>query len=79
MNMTMAAMNGGEDYELLFTIPLSMHDTFTTLTEVALPGVPRPDIKIIGHITSENLGARMITRGGGEIDIQAQGWNSLKK
>lgn len=79
MNMTMAAMNGGEDYELLFTIPLSMHDTFKALTEVTLPGVPRPDIKIIGHITAENLGARMITRGGGEIDIQAQGWNSLKE
>lgn len=68
MNLVTAAMNGGEDYELLFTVPLHMHDKVKSL----------PGIKVIGHITKEDLGCAMITRDGNEIPIRAQGWNPLK-
>ncbi len=67
MNLVTAAMNGGEDYELLFTVPLSMHDEV-----VKIPGV-----KVIGHVTKEELGSYMITRDDTEIEIRAQGWNHL--
>ena len=58
-----------QDYELLFTVPLAKHDDIS-----ALPG-----IRIIGHITAPSLGAYMITRDGAEIELNAQGWNSLSK
>lgn len=67
MNLVTAAMNGGEDYELLFTVPLHYHDRITKI----------PGIKLIGHITKEELGCAMITRDDTEIPIRAQGWNSL--
>lgn len=68
MNLVTAALNGGEDYELLFTVPLHMHEQVEKI----------PGIKIIGHITSEELGLAMITRDGAEIELKAQGWNPLK-
>lgn len=68
MNLVTAAMNGGEDYELLFTVPLHCHEKIK-----ALPG-----IKVIGHIADQSLGCAMITRDGTEIPITAQGWNPLK-
>ena len=67
MNLTTAALNGGEDYELLFTVPLSMHDEIG-----ALKGV-----RIIGHICTTDLGTRLITRDGNEFDLVAQGWQSV--
>ena len=67
MNLVTAAMNGGEDYELLFTVPLHCHDKVK-----AIPGV-----KVIGHMTDKSLGCAMITRDGNEIEISAQGWNPL--
>lgn len=67
MNLVTAAMNGGEDYELLFTVPLHCHDKVK-----AIPG-----IKVIGHINDKSLGCAMITRDGNEIEISAQGWNPL--
>ncbi len=67
MNLVTAAMNGGEDYELLFTVPLHCHDKVK-----AIPG-----IKVIGHITDKSLGCAMITRDGNEMEISAQGWNPL--
>lgn len=67
MNLVTAAMNGGEDYELLFTIPLHAHEEIKKI----------PGIKVIGHITKPSLGAALITRDGAEIPIKAQGWNSL--
>lgn len=67
MNLVTAAMNGGEDYELLFTVPLHDHDKVK-----ALPGV-----KVIGHMTKPSLGCYMETRDGNEIQIRAQGWNPL--
>ncbi len=67
MNLVTAAMNGGEDYELLFTVPLHMHDAVSKLE----------GIKVIGHITKEDLGCMMVTRDGAELPIKAQGWNPL--
>lgn len=67
MNLATAAMNGGEDYELLFTIPLQYHDKINKMS----------GIKIIGHITAETLGCALITRDGNEIELKAQGWNPL--
>lgn len=67
MNLVTAAMNGGEDYELLFTIPLHAHDEIKKI----------PGVKVIGHITKPSLGCAMITRDGAEIPIRAQGWNPL--
>lgn len=67
MNLVTAALNGGEDYELLFTVPLHFHDTVK-----AIPG-----IKVIGYITKEDIGSALITRDGNEIPLKAQGWNHL--
>lgn len=67
MNLVTAAMNGGEDYELLFTIPLHAHEEIKKI----------PGVKVIGHITPPSLGAALITRDGAEIPIRAQGWNPL--
>lgn len=67
MNLATAAMNGGEDYELLFTVPLQYHDKINKMS----------GIKIIGHITAETLGCALITRDGNEIELKAQGWNPL--
>lgn len=67
MNLVTAALNGGEDYELLFTVPLHCHDKVEKLSGV----------KVIGHITKPSLGCAMITRDGNEIPLKAQGWNPL--
>lgn len=67
INPLVAALNGGEDYELLFTVPLADHD------KIKLD----PDITIIGHITEESTGTNMITGAGTAIALQAQGWNPL--
>lgn len=67
MNLVTAALNGGEDYELLFTVPLHCHDEVEKLQNV----------KIIGHMTKADLGCAMITRDGNEIELKAQGWNPL--
>lgn len=70
INPLVAALNGGEDYELLFTIPLTEHDKVRN----------HPDITLIGHITQKVEGAMLVTAGGlQEIPLQAQGWNPLKK
>ena len=67
MNLVTAAMNGGEDYELLFTVPLHMHDEITKL----------PGIKVIGNITKPELGCCLVTRDDTEMPIRAQGWNHM--
>ena len=69
MNVTTCALNGGEDYELLFTVPLTDHDKVA-----AMKGV-----KVIGHITKAELGCGLITRDGQEFELKAQGWNPLKE
>lgn len=62
-----AALNGGEDYELLFTFPVDQYDTITKLGE----------IKVIGHMVQAADGLQMITPQGEAITLEAQGWNSL--
>ncbi len=69
MNLVTAALNGGEDYELLFTVPLHAHDEITKLK----------GIKFIGHITKEDLGCAMITRDGAEMPLRAQGFNHMSE
>ncbi|MGD9928663.1 MAG: thiamine-phosphate kinase [Mangrovibacterium sp.] len=69
INPLVAALNGGEDYELLFTIPLADHDKIKN----------DPDITIIGHITEKQEGANLVTALGSAIPLQAQGWNPLKE
>ena len=69
MNLATAALNGGEDYELLFTVPLTDHEKVE-----AMEGV-----KVIGHITRPELGNYLVGRDGGEVELRAQGWNSLNE
>ena len=67
MNLTTAAINGGEDYELLFTVPLADYDKVRNLEGV----------HVIGHITDANAGRLFITRDGQAIEIKAQGWKAF--
>ena len=64
MNLTTAALNGGEDYELLFTIPISEHAKITSLK----------NIHQIGYVTESKLGEFLIARDGNEFQLTAQGW-----
>lgn len=68
MNLSTCALNGGEDYELLFTVPLSFHEQVAQVEDVC----------VIGHITAPDLGCALITRDGNELELKAQGWNPLK-
>jgi len=67
LNLTTVAMNGGEDYELLFTVPLTQHEAVSQMSS----------IRVIGHVTDEKLGTALITRDGAEIQLKAQGWNAF--
>ena len=70
LNVSTVAMNGGEDYELLFTVPLEQNEMIQQI----------PGIRLIGHITAESLGCAMITRdGNSEVTLKAQGWNAFTK
>lgn len=69
MNLTTCALNGGEDYELLFTVPIADHEKISEMEGV----------KLIGHITKPELGCALITRDGQEFKLKAQGWNPLKE
>lgn len=68
INPLVAALNGGEDYELLFTIPLADHEKIKN----------DPDFTIIGHMTEAAEGINLITGAGSAIPLQAQGWNLEK-
>lgn len=68
MNVTTIALSGGEDYELLFTVPLHKHDIVSKTK----------GIRVIGHITNKDLGMALETRDNTEIPLRAQGWNSLE-
>lgn len=67
MNLVTAAMNGGEDYELLFTVPLTEHEKIEKLKGV----------RMIGYITEPSLGCALVSRDGAEFPIKAQGWNAF--
>lgn len=64
MNVTTCALNGGEDFELLFTVPIADHEKVAAMK----------DVRIIGHIVSESMGLALITRDGVEMELKAQGW-----
>ena len=68
INPLVAALNGGEDYELLFTISQNDYEKIKT----------DPDFTIIGHITETADGINLITTGGSAIPLEAQGWNHGK-
>ena len=69
MNVTTCALNGGEDYELLFTVPIGDHEKIQQMDGV----------KMIGHITRPELGQMLVTRDNQEFELKAQGWNPLSK
>ena len=66
MNVYTCALNGGEDYELLFTVPLEQHELIAGLK----------DVRLIGHMTKPELGRRLIVGPGQEFELKAQGWQS---
>ena len=68
MNVTTCALNGGEDYELLFTVPIGDHEKVEQIE----------GIKLIGHITEEKFGKVLVTRDNQEFELKAQGWNPLE-
>lgn len=67
MNLVTAALNGGEDYELLFTVPLEAHEAVSKIEGV----------RVIGYVTKPELGSALITRDGQEFPLKAQGWNAF--
>ncbi len=69
MSITTCALNGGEDYELLFTIPIGDKDKIEIIE----------GIKMIGYITEEKYGCQLISSDGNEFELKAQGWNPLKE
>lgn len=66
MNVATCALNGGEDYELLFTVPIADHEKVAAMK----------DVRVIGHIVKDNMGLALITRDGAEIELKAQGWTT---
>lgn len=65
---TACALSGGEDYELLFTIPQSEYNKL----------VLNEDISVVGYMTEPEAGSHIITKGGSKYPLTAQGWNHLK-
>ena len=69
IDATTVAINGGEDYELLFTIPIEDFDKIKG----------NPNFSIIGHMTEENEGIHLVTRANTKIALKARGWNALSE
>ena len=67
MNVTTCALNGGEDYELLFTVPIGDHEKIKDME----------DVHLIGHITRPELGLMLVSRDNQEFELKAQGWNHM--
>ena len=67
MNYSIFALNGGEDYERLFTVPLDKHEEIEKIA----------DVKVIGHICEAEKGKYMVTRDNNEFALQAQGWTNF--
>ena len=68
MTVTTCELNGREDYELLFTIPIGDHENIQAID----------DVRLIGHITKDSLGQVLVTRDDQEFPLKAQGWNPLQ-
>ena len=69
INNTTAALNGGEDYELLMTI-----------SQKDFPNIKgNPHLTVIGYITEQSSGMHLVTRGDTKIPIKAQGWNAINR
>ena len=66
INVITCALNGGEDFELLFTVPIADHEKVAAMK----------DVRVIGHIVSDNMGLALITRDGVEMELKAQGWTA---
>lgn len=69
LNVITCALNGGDDHELLFTVPIADHEKVTAMK----------DVRIIGHIVSQDMGLALITRDGVEMELKAQGWVANNK
>lgn len=69
MNVTTVALNGGEDYELLFTVPIAVHEKLKFI----------PGVHLVGHITSAEEGNYLITRDEQAMELRAQGWDQMKQ
>ena len=69
MEPLVAALHGGEDYELLFTVPISSFDQVSAITGVS----------VIGNITDQAGKALLVGNDGTGIPLQAQGWNAYTK
>ena len=69
IDSTTVAINGGEDYELLFTISINDFDKIKA----------NPNFTVIGHMTQESEGIHLITRANTKIELRARGWNALEE
>lgn len=69
IDSTMVALSGGEDYELLFTVPIADFDKIKG----------NPHLSIIGHITEKSTGMNLVTRANQELELKAQGWNAMQE
>jgi thiamine-monophosphate kinase len=69
LDPTVCALNGGEDYELIFTLKQEDHDKITLNEEIS----------VIGYMTDLEEGSKIITKGGNTFNITAQGWNAFKQ
>jgi thiamine-monophosphate kinase len=67
IDSTTVAINGGEDYELLFTIALEDFDKIKA----------NPNLTVIGHMVKESEGKHLVTRANQKIELKARGWNAL--
>ena len=66
LNVATVVLNGGDDYEMLFTVPLSVYEQIKVV----------PGIHIVGHINDASLESKFVTRDGQEMLLKAQGWKS---
>ena len=69
LDTTICALHGGEDYELLFTVPARQHSKIKLLE----------DCTIIGHTTSNTKEKQLITLSGSQVDLEKEGWDSFVK
>lgn len=69
LDPTVCALNGGEDYELIFTMKQADYDKITMQEEIS----------VIGYMCDKGEGAKLITKGNNLFDITAQGWNAFGK